>query len=472
MSANSGVIMNDAKTFDYDILVIGGGPAGYTAASYSAQFGKRVALREKRQLGGTCLNRGCIPTKILLEAAHRYENVRDSAEFGVITEQCSFSWDNLAIYMRNTIKKLRSGVMSLLSSRRVVLLEGEARLLSGQAIQVDGKQISAEYIILATGSRPAIPAHFAGMDRVFTSDKFWDIEKLPASLAIVGGGAIGCELASALSTLGVHILLIEQMPRLLPMFDEAQIAPLIKEFRKKKVDMYLGSTVSDIQWNNDTVIIMLDNGARLNADALLWTTGRAAALTREQASAIGLELTTKQFVAVDANYKTNLPNLFCIGDANGRSLLAHSAIMQAMRVVNHICAGKAADTEPLIPQCVYTTPALARAGISETEAKNAAYHYAAGSAPYSAVGMSHTIKRIDGRFKIIRNLASDTLLGVEITGYNAYEFIHILLPYIEKKLPCAALDDIILAHPSLSEGLKIAVENTYIRSPQMPFSMS
>jgi dihydrolipoamide dehydrogenase len=464
--------MNDSKTFDYDILVIGGGPAGYTAASYSAQFGKRVALLEKRQLGGTCLNRGCIPTKILLEAAHRYENVQDSADFGVITEQCSFSWDSLVIYMRDTIKKLRSGVEHLLSSRQVALLKGEARLLSGQAIQVDGKQISAEYIILATGSRPAVPVHFSGTDRVFTSDNFWDIEKLPASLVIVGGGAIGCEIASALSTLGVHILLIEQMPRLLSAFDETHVAPLIKEFRKKNVDMYPGSAVSDIQWNGGAVIITLDNGTRLNADALLWATGRAAALTREQASAIGLELTAKHFVAVDAHYKTNLPHLFCIGDANGRSLLAHSAIAQAMRVVNHICTGKAVDTEPLIPQCVYTAPALARAGISETEAKNAMYHYAAETVPYSAVGMSHAVKRVDGYFKIIRNLASDTLLGVEITGYNAYELIHILLPYIEKKLPCAMLDDILFAHPSLSEGLKIAVENTYIRSPQTPFSIS
>jgi dihydrolipoamide dehydrogenase len=207
-----------------------------------------------------------------------------------------------------------------------------------------------------------------------------------------------------------------------------------------------------------------------NAAALLWATGRSAALTREQASAVNLELTAKQFVAVDANYKTNLPNLFCIGDANGRSLLAHSAITQAMRVVNYICADKSAK-EPLIPQCVYTTPALAKIGISETEAKNAGYHYATGSAPYSAAGMSHAIKRIDGNFKIIRDIASDTLLGVEITGYNAYELIHILLPYIEKKLPCTALDDIMFAHPSLSEGLKIAVENTYIRSPHIPFSI-
>jgi dihydrolipoamide dehydrogenase len=407
----------------------------------------------------------------LLEAAHRYENVQDSADFGVITEQRSFSWDNLTVYMHDTTKKLRSGVASLLSSRQVALLEGEARLLSGQVIQVEGKQISAEYIILATGSRPAIPVRFAGMDRVLTSDSFWDIEKLPASLAIVGGGVIGCEIASALSALGVHVLIIEQMPRLLPAFDEAQVAPLIKEFRKKKVDMYPGSAVSDIQLSDNAVIITLDNGTRLNANALLWATGRSAVLTREQASAIGLELTAKQFVAVDANYKTNLPNLFCIGDANGRSLLAHSAITQAMRVVNHICTGKATDKEPLVPQCVYTTPALAKAGISETEAKNAAYHYATGIAPYSAIGMSHAIKRIDGHFKIIRDITSDTLLGVEITGYNAYELIHILLPYIEKELPCATLDDIMFAHPSLSEGLKIAVENTYIRSPHIPFSM-
>jgi dihydrolipoamide dehydrogenase len=205
---------------------------------------------------------------------------------------------------------------------------------------------------------------------------------------------------------------------------------------------------------------------------LLWATGRVAALTGEQAGAIGLELTSKQFVAVDMNYKTNLSNLFCIGDANGRSLLAHSAITQAMRVVNHIYTGKVADTEPLVPQCVYTTPALARVGISEAEAKNAGYHYATGSVPYSAVGMSHAIKRVDGHFKIIRNLASDTLLGVEIAGYDAYELIHILLPYIEKELPCVALDDIIFSHPSLSEGLKTALENTYTCSPQMPFSMS
>jgi dihydrolipoamide dehydrogenase len=458
--------MND-KSFDYDVIVIGGGPAGYTAASYAAQHGKRTALIERENLGGCCLNRGCIPTKILLEAANRYDSLCENPAFGVTATEASFSWNALQKYTQKTIETLRSGVHSLLKTRKVSILQGEASLQSGQSVQVDEKLLSVKNIILAVGSRPSIPEGLINNDKIVTSDTFWHLKKFPKTITIAGGGVIGCEIASALSRLGVSVSIVEQLPNILPAFEKEQTALLLNTLHKNKVKLYPGTGVSDIQDATDTVSITLANGIQLESNMLLWATGRSTNINFADAGRIGLSLTTKNSIAIDENYKTNIEGLFCIGDANGRSPLAHSAIIQAMRVVQHICTGKTLGREPVTPQCVYTSPALAKIGFSEKEAIESGYTCATGTAPYAAMGMSHATNRKTGCIKVVRDIASDKLLGAAITGEDAFELIATLLPFIEQH--CTAFLDMVFPHPSLSEGLKIAIENTYTCSPQMAF---
>jgi dihydrolipoamide dehydrogenase len=447
--------------YDYDILIIGGGPGGYVAGSYAAQFGKKATVIEKEKLGGCCLNTGCIPTKIILESASRYAQAANSREYG-IKAQVTFEWNVMKAHSEKTRDELRKGVRGLLRSRKCEMINGEATIIQPHTVKVGEKEITAENIILATGARPNIPKKFASIKNVITSDTFWNLEKKPESIVIVGGGVIGCEIASALCRLGTKVTILEQMPDILSQFDSDAVEILKRELIKNGVEIVCGSAVSDIRPSEKELLVSCA-GKEYRCEYVLWSTGRRAVIPEHHLA--DLTITETGFVKADSNYCTDVNNIYCIGDANGKCMLAHAAISQAMLVVNHICTGNPVVYDPCVPQTVFTDPQIARLGLRESDCENR--NIAVGKIPYAAVGYSHVIEDTNGYYKVIRDIETDTLIGAEIVGHNACELIHILAPYVNKKLEVNAFSDIMFAHPTLSEGIKLAVEASYIRSPQV-----
>jgi dihydrolipoamide dehydrogenase len=284
---------------------------------------------------------------------------------------------------------------------------------------------------------------------------------------------IGCEIASALGRLGTKVTIIEQLPELLAQFDSEAIELLKKDLISNGVQILCGYSVDEIKDEGESLKVIAGKVDRennvesiktlsCNADYVLWATGRKAVIPDCELDE--LKLTDRNFVEVDSNYRTGIDNIYCIGDANGKSMLAHAAIYQAMLVINHICTGKTVSTNPSVPSTVFTNPQIAALGLRESECADK--NIAVGKVPYAAVGYSHVIEDSNGYFKIIRDIESDTIIGAEIVGHNACELIHTLAPYINKKLDANMFSDIMLAHPTLTEGIKLAVEASYIRSPQ------
>lgn len=444
--------------YDYDIIIIGGGPGGYVAASYASQFGRKTAVIEKELIGGCCLNVGCIPTKTILEAAARYIYATKSEDYGIVSRTV-FEWNRFKEYSIKIISELRNGINRLLKSRKCDLINGEAVFVDSHTIKAAGKKITADIFIIATGSKPAVPNKYVSLKNVLSSDSLWDLDKQPESMVIVGGGVIGCEIASALSRLGTRITIIEKMPDILPMFDVEAVKLIKSEMDKSGVDFLCGNTVEDVRTVLDGLEVTVAEKT-VNCKYMLWATGRRPVVPKM--GNINIGITASGFLKVDSNYRTNIPNIYAVGDVNGKGMFAHAAISQAMLVVNHICTGTAVSADPYIPQTVFTHPSVARIGKMEKECKNAAV----GKIPYTAVGYSHVTDNKRGYFKVIRDIETDTLIGAEIVGYNACELIHVLAPLINKKVEIGMFMDIMFAHPTLSEGIKLAVEASYIRTPQ------
>ncbi len=450
--------------YDHDIAVIGGGSGGYVAASYAAQFGKKVVLIEKDKLGGCCLNVGCIPTKVLFEASGRYRRLKTDAAFGIDISGPEFSWDRLKKHSEEIRGGLVKGVSGLLASRKVEIVHAIASLKDEHTIEAGERTISAEYIILATGTKPSIPSVYADIPKVVTSDDFWDIDRLPDSIVIVGGGVIGCEIASALSGLGTKVTVMEQLPRLLTGFSDRAVSMLKTQFEKDGVTVMCDSTVTGIREDNSALIVSAGEG-ELRCDLVLWAAGRRP--VDIDTGSTDIKHTERGYIEVDDNCRTNIENIYCIGDANGISLLAYSASSQAMRAVRHICTGYDEYDEQMIPACVYTYPELAKIGMSEDECMSEGMTVSVGMAPYKALGYAHTTGDEDGYIRVIRDIGTDTLAGAEIAGRDAVELIHILQPYVQRRLPLSMLTDIVPAHPTLSEGIKFAIEASYTGSPQL-----
>lgn len=447
--------------FKYDIAIIGGGPGGYVAASYATQFGKKVILFEKDKLGGNCLNVGCIPTKILAEAANRFKTVALSGTFGVKTKGVSFDWMALSSYSGETRRALITGVYSLMKRRGVDVIPDNAKISDKHTIIAGGIEYTTKNIIIATGSQPT-NAPFKNR-KIITSDEFWNLDHKPDRLLVVGGGVIGCEISSAMSRLGTKVYVVEMLPRLLSGFSDKAVQMLTNQLQEDNVDIYCGESVKDIYETEENLTVETEK-QRVDCDYVLWAAGRKPV---EVESSETIDKTEKDFVKVDVNYRTNNDNIYCIGDANGISMLAHSAIAQGMRVVEHICSGQQIEEAPYIPQCVFTSPAIARIGLDSDECRKLGMNIVTGTAPYIVSGYSRAVDESNGYYHVVRDVDTDRIVGAEIVGYEAFELIHILAPYVNKEIPARAMSDLIIAHPTLSEGIKIAIESSYTRSPQM-----
>ncbi len=456
---------------NFDIAVLGAGPGGYVAALKAAQLGASVAIIEQGYLGGTCLNVGCIPSKALLASAELLHSIKGAATMGVkVSGEVTFDWPVIQTRKDKVLATLRSGIKSLFAARKVTLFQGRAKLNGPGKISIESKtgteEITAGKIILATGSIPArIPGWPTDPERVCTSDESLHWKTLPARLLIVGGGVIGCEFACMMREFGVAVTIVELMPRLLPELDESLAEPLQKIFSKRGIQCFTGTKVESLT-AAETVKAVLSNGQTVEADRVLLSIGR-----RPNTNDIGLEtvgLTTDRgFIRVDDHMETPVKGIYCIGDANGRCLLAHAASAQGVAAAENASGHAKALTAP-IPSAVYTFPEIGSVGMTQAQAKKAGIPIAIGAFPLAALGKAIAVGHTEGFVKVIRHRETGALLGVHMMGHNATECIASAGAMLHQKVTVAELAEVVYAHPTISESIKEAAEDALGMAMHLP----
>jgi dihydrolipoamide dehydrogenase len=447
----------------FEVVVIGGGPGGYVAAIRAAQLGKKVALVERDRLGGVCLNWGCIPTKALLHNAEVVSLVQRGAEFGVQVQGLAIDYRQAQVRSRQVAERLSRGVAYLMRKNGIAVFAGSARLRSATQIEVrpkdggDGSLLHADYIVLATGSRERLlPGVSVDGQRVWTSCEALLVEEAPASLIVIGAGAVGVEFASIFAAYGTAVTLVEMLPTLLPLEDEEIAAQLAGAFQRRGIRIVTGTTVEKVAVDADQVRVVATSPqgpTELSAAALLLAIGRIANTEELGLEAVGVAL-DRRFVRVNANQQTSVPNIYAIGDVAGPPLLAHKAMAEGVIAAEHL-AGHA--PKPLertnIPSCTYCHPQVASVGLTEAQARASGRTVKVGKFPLRASGKALAMGEVEGLVKLIADAAYGEILGVHIIGPDATELI---AEVAALKTLEATLEELIVtvhAHPTLAEAV-------------------
>jgi len=454
---------------EYDLIVVGAGTGGYVAAIRAAQLGLRTAVVEKQKaLGGTCLLWGCIPTKALLEHAHALKVVQHAKDWGISLGQAAATIDMTQVQTRKDriVAGLTKGVEFLFKKNKIDWIKGTARLAGNGGVDVfegEKQTLRARQIIVATGSEPrGVPGIDIDRKRIITSDEAIHLRKVPASLVIMGSGAVGVEFGSIFSRFGSDVTVIELLPRLVPVEDEAVSAELEKSFRKQGITCYTGAKVTGARADADGVDIdalLADGQAKqIRADYLLVATGRGPVTAGLNAEGIGLEL-EKGYVKVDAQYQTNVPGVSAIGDVitvggAGHPQLAHVSSAEGVIAAERI-AGQ--DVRPInydhVPGCTYCDPEIGSVGLTEQEATARGYDVRVGVFPFSALGRAKIAGETDGFVKIVAEKKCDELLGVHVIGLRSTELVAEATLALRLESTVEELIRTIHAHPTMAEAI-------------------
>lgn len=441
-----------------NLIIIGGGPGGYQSAAYASKLGLTVRLFEKDALGGTCLNRGCIPTKTYCHAAEVIDEARAAEAWGITGLQFQFDFAQLKAYKDRVVKQLCDGVATLMKAGKVDVVQGEARMTGSHTVVCNGEEYEADNIIIATGSSAKLPP-IEGLKestKVVTSSELLEMSTLPKRLCIVGAGVIGMEFASALSIFGVEVTLVEFMKECLPVVDQDIAKRLRRMMEKRGVKFYLQSAVKRI---DDGRVTFERKGKEetIEADCILVATGRRANTEGLGLDDVGVEPTPRGFIDVTDDMRTNLNSIYAIGDVNGRQMLAHAAEYQGMRAVNAIL-GKSDNLHlEVMPYAVFTNPEVAGVGFTEDQLKTEGREFSVGKAFYRANGKAVSMGATDGLVKVITD-AEGTIIGCHAMGPHAADLVQEMTVAINMKLNKATFHDIVHIHPTLSELLHSAVE--------------
>jgi dihydrolipoamide dehydrogenase len=399
------------------ITVIGAGPGGYEAAIAAAKRGTEVTIIEKNAFGGTCLNRGCIPTKAYLASADVYEAVKHAADYGVKTEG-GVALDAKAVYERKNkvVSTLVKGIGVLFEKNNIRHMDGFGKLVDKHTIEVakdDGttETVASDYIILATGSVPVCPKMF-GYDgkRVITSDEVLDFDSCPKSIVIVGGGVIGCEIGQYLATAGADVTIVEMLPKILPNMDEDVSKQLLRQFKKDKIKVITGDGIAQVAASENGVGVTLQSGKALESEYLLVAIGRRPYTDGLGLENAGIEKTQRGFVATDAYLKTSCENIYAIGDIVDSPMLAHIASKEGLTAVENIFGGAKKADYKAVPGCVYTQPEIASVGKTESELTKAGVAYKTGTFDMRGLGKAQASGQLSGFVKIITD-ENDVIVG-------------------------------------------------------------
>ena len=456
--------MSDARHFD--VVVIGTGPGGYVAAIRAAQLGLKTAVVEKDELGGTCLNWGCIPTKAWIGTAHLFEQIKRAKEFGIEVGEPRIQWDWLIERKEKVVKQLTGGVKTLLQGRQVEIVRGTARLAGPHRIAVAAKEggaaeLSADHIIVATGASATLPPGFAlDGERVITSEEALRLSHQPRRLAVLGGGVVGTEFACFFAAIGTEVTLIEMLPRLVPAEDDEIAQTLAREMKKQKITLHLDTKVEGMTDGPDgAVTLKLAGGSSVTVDTVLVATGRRPYSAELGLEALGVARGDRGKVSVNARLQTSVEGLYAIGDVTDIKQLAHFASAQG-KAAAEIIAGHPAQTNwRAVPAATFTTPEIASVGLTEREAAAEGRTLKIGRFPFRAHGRNIADGELSGFVKLIADAGTDQILGAHIIGAKASELIHECSLAIAADLNAHDLAQAIHAHPTMTETLGEAAED-------------
>ncbi len=443
---------------EFDVVILGAGSAGYVAAMRAADLGKKVLIIERRDIGGTCLNRGCIPTKAILRAADIYREAHESKVFGITIDNITYDPSGIKSWKETVVKKLVSGVDFLLKARKVVVMKGMGTLVDRNVIEVEtvnGKETyKGKDIIIATGSEPAmIPAFKIDHLNVLTSDDALELREYPEEMIIVGAGAIGMEFATFFNSFGIKVTVIEMMENVIPTLKDKRLTNLVQRiYMKKGIDFKLGLKIENIDIREGRVYLTLGNGETLETEKVLVSIGR-----KLNSDNIGLEKlginTDKGRIVVNEYLNTNVEHHYAIGDIIGGLLLAHKAMKEG-EVVAEIVAGKQTKMNySVVPWAIFTTPEVATVGFTEEEAKENGIEVITGEFPFAANGKSISMNSTDGLVKLVAERKSNEIVGAQIVGPDASIMIAELALAIKNNLTLKDVGDAIHTHPTLSEAV-------------------
>lgn len=447
---------------EYDVVVIGGGPGGYVAALKAAHLGLKVAVIEKEELGGTCLLRGCIPTKTLLAHASVLKTIKQAQNFGIHVKELSFDYSKMVTKKDEVVKELVYGIHGLLKSAGIDYFEGIGSFAGGSAIKIKGlesKTIHTKNTIIATGSIPATLPHLQ-VDRTLIHDStsILEITKVPNHLIIIGGGYIGCEFASLFHELGAKVSIVEVFEQLV-VTQGAMIAnTLTSKFKAKGIHLFLGKKLEKVDKSDGIVTVTLSDGSTHSADAVLVATGRKPFTDRLHLDAIGLGTTERGFIEINDYLQTSVPNVYAIGDVTGKSMLAHTASYQGIVAAENIAGHSKAADYSCIPAVIFTDPEIATVGLTLETAK--AKGIAAKSAlfPFSALGKAKAMQKEEGYVEIVYGEKYHEVLGGSALGYGASILIAEIALAQKNELTLEAIASTIHAHPTIAEGWSEAAE--------------
>lgn len=448
----------------YDVIIIGAGPGGYPCAIRLAQLGKKVLVIEKKQIGGLCLNWGCIPTKALSYAAEMTDTFKKAQRMGFKVTSAGLDLDQLRKWKEMTVKRLRSGVEFLFKSYNIEVISDFGKLISQHQVRVgtgNGSVYEAEHIVIATGTEvfPLPGIDFDHLSIIDTNDAL-ELESIPRRMLVIGAGASGLEMATIYARLGSHVTVVEMMEQILPGMESELCATLFKIIQKSGIKVHLGSTVSGIERKNSELMITIQGKTETTDafDTVLVTVGRKP--DHRAFEEVGVKTDERGFVVVNDQLQTNLDSVYAIGDITGAPLLAHKATKQGIVLAEIICGLEEKLHVQSIPSCVFTIPPLSSVGLTEAQAREKGHKIKIGRFPFRASGKAVAMGETEGMVKIIGD-EDGTLLGMHILGAESPSLIGEGIIAIDHSMTVADLATSVHPHPTLTEAIAEAAENFY-----------
>jgi len=440
---------------NFDVAVLGGGPGGYPAAIKAAQMGKKVALIDPDDLGGTCLNRGCIPSKALIANASLWNKIKHAADYGIFVENPHFDFACMKKRKDEVVATVRRSLEQLLLSNKITLIKGYGKFISPREIRVNGKDncvVYAEKVIVATGSEPRDIFTFpCDHERILDSTSMLEITSLPKSMAIIGGGVIGCEFASLYSAFGVQVTILEMLPSIIPMECSSVSGELAKAFKNKGIRIETGVVVEGVDRTEKGVVVRLAGGDCVETDIALVSVGRVLNTARIGLETTGVLVRENGMIVVDEHMETNVPGIYAVGDIASKWWLAHVASHQGLVAARNACGENAVMHYNAVPSVIFTEPEIGTVGMSLSMALSEGYDATLGAFPFQALGKAQAALETEGFAQIVLDKRSGQVLGAQVVGSEAATLVAEMAVVIANEMTVECITETIHAHPTVAE---------------------